>query len=290
MKTSTILELTRRWTPKPLKEAVRLPLSWIGRHYMVPKGERFLNVVLGQLPDACSFVQIGSNDGKNGDPLHRFITTRPWSGLVVEPVPYLFDRLKATYAAKEGIISANVAIVSHPTESDFYFVREEANKILELPGWYDQIGSFSRDHIIKHFGEKIRPFIEARRVQQLRLDTLLKINNVIKLDLIHIDCEGYDYEILKSVDFAVWRPKVVIFEHKHLCSNDKRDAFELLSKSGYYGIVLDSDVVALDSGIWRQTTYFRRRYLSKRQSFHACDVPPSERADSRGAGASAVPL
>jgi hypothetical protein len=43
-------------------------------------------------------VQIGSNNGKSGDPIYRIILQRKgWKGLFVEPVPYLFHQLKTNY-------------------------------------------------------------------------------------------------------------------------------------------------------------------------------------------------
>jgi hypothetical protein len=43
---------------------------------------------------AATFVQIGSNDGTTGDPLRTFTEANDWSGLLVEPVPYVFARLQ----------------------------------------------------------------------------------------------------------------------------------------------------------------------------------------------------
>ena len=49
------------------------------------------------------FVQIGANDGRSlggtpgvtDDPIFEYVHTYRWSGLLVEPIPYLFDRLRS---------------------------------------------------------------------------------------------------------------------------------------------------------------------------------------------------
>jgi hypothetical protein len=43
------------------------------------------------------FLQIGSNDGVSGDPLNFFINNYNWHGVLVEPIPFLFDQLQRNY-------------------------------------------------------------------------------------------------------------------------------------------------------------------------------------------------
>ena len=45
------------------------------------------------------FVQIGSNDGVTSDPLQYFVDRYAWSGILVEPVPHVFERLHAARGA-----------------------------------------------------------------------------------------------------------------------------------------------------------------------------------------------
>ncbi|MBK7697246.1 MAG: FkbM family methyltransferase [Saprospiraceae bacterium] len=39
---------------------------------------------------------------------------------------------------------------------------------------------------------------------------------MFSIDLLHIDTEGYDWEILKQLRLAKYFPRPIIFEHKHL--------------------------------------------------------------------------
>ena len=44
----------------------------------------------------------------------------------------------------------------------------------------------------------------------------MKKHNVNDISFILIDTEGYDYEIIKLIDFEKYKPSILIFEHKHL--------------------------------------------------------------------------
>ena len=66
------------------------------------------------------------------------------------------------------------------------------------------------------------------------------------IDLIHIDTEGYDFEIIKSIDLGSLRPKVVIFEHYHLDPNDYTDCTDHLGSLGYEHVSIGMDTICLD--------------------------------------------
>ncbi len=75
--------------------------------------------------------------------------------------------------------------------------------------------------------------------------TLVKENQVENIDLIHIDTEGYDYEILKLFPFDDYQPTVVIFEHSHLSQEDRKAATEMLESQGYNISSYGADTLAL---------------------------------------------
>jgi hypothetical protein len=67
----------------------------------------------------------------------------------------------------------------------------------------------------------------------LTFGSLCRRNSVERIDLLLIDTEGYDWEILKGVDFEAWRPRVVVYEHAHLGRDDRDAASEMLTALGY---------------------------------------------------------
>ena len=171
-------------------------------------------------------VQIGSNDGNAGDPIRSLLLQNlSWAALFVEPVPFLFERLRKNYAGSSRFRFENVAIGERAGVCAFYYVHETAKEhVPELPSWFDQLGSFDRDHISRHFGSALNRFIVSMDVPTLSLAGLLERNNVDKVDLFHVDAEGYDWEIVRQLDLTKYTPQVILFEHKHLSMKAKSEA------------------------------------------------------------------
>ncbi len=181
---------------------------------------------------AVSAVQIGSNDGSTGDPVNNLILRNPgWTGLFVEPVPFLFERLRKNYPSEARLRFENVAISDKVGSLPFYYLSPEAGRVNpDLPEWFDQLGSFDREHIASKFGNSMDQFIVEAMIPTVSLEAVLKRNGVEKVDLLHIDTEGHDWVILKQFDLPRFRPRVILFEHKHLREQDKKRACDFLGK------------------------------------------------------------
>jgi hypothetical protein len=48
-----------------------------------------------------------------------------------------------------------------------------------------------------------------------------------------IDTEGFDYQIIRQVDFKRIHPDIIVYEHKHLSRQDALACRQLLQKQGY---------------------------------------------------------
>ena len=80
---------------------------------------RFLDELAAASPQIF-VVQIGSNDGVSGDPLHPYIKRFGWQGVLVEPLPHLCRELIETYAGIPGITCENAAIGEQSGIHDFF--------------------------------------------------------------------------------------------------------------------------------------------------------------------------
>lgn len=169
---------------------------------------------------ACFFVQIGSNDGVEGDPIHDLILANPqWRGLFIEPLAEPFAKLVESYGANDRFMFAQVAIADRPGVRPFYFVPRQAGEGRDLPILFDQMGSFNREHIAKH-GAVLDPLIVETMVKCEPLPSTLVRHRISHVDFIHIDVEGYDYEVLKQIDFKKWGTRLVLYESIHLSKSD----------------------------------------------------------------------
>ncbi|UCC95692.1 MAG: FkbM family methyltransferase, partial [Candidatus Omnitrophota bacterium] len=178
------------------------------------------------------FIQIGSCDGVKRDLIHGHILKYNWSGILVEPVRYLFQRLIKNYHGEKNLIFENIAVSREGGYRDFYYLRETNDP---MPSWYDEIGSFFKDNVLKHeFAiPNIEKYIVSEKVKTITFTDLIRKYKVKKIDLLHIDAEGYDYEILKLINFKDIKPGMILFEHRHLCDGDCKKSKSLLRENGY---------------------------------------------------------
>jgi len=200
--------------------------------------------------DDTFFIQVGSNDGKLGDPIRRLIVSnKTWKGIFIEPVPYLFEKLKLTYENSSRFIFENVAISSKSGRQKFFYIPELDKTDLNLPEWIDQLGSFDKKHILKHLEEfdieHLKEYIIEDIVDCATFEEICRRNEVRRIDLLHIDAEGYDFKVLSQVDFSKYKPSVVLFENKHLPEHEVIQAECLLKDEGYKWISLKGDHLCL---------------------------------------------
>lgn len=197
------------------------------------------------------FVQVGSNDGVKGDPIHDLIIGRKsWGGIFIEPVDFLFRRLRKNYGDADRFVFENVAIGTEKGSKKFYYVSEKAKDELELPYWHDQLGSFDRNHIIRIFGDEMSPYIVEENVECLTLQDVLDRNRVCAIDLIHIDTEGFDYQVLSQIDITRYKPSIILFEHHLLSDEEFVKARKLLRRTGYRLLQYGNDTLAIRRSLW----------------------------------------
>lgn len=183
------------------------------------------------LPDLSQIVQIGSNDGRQGDPIFDILESKPgWRALFVEPVPYLFETLVENFGNSENFEFFNAAI-NNGEKMTFYYVDPKAkDKLEDLPFWYDQLGSFDRAHIVKHLGGVLEPFIIELEIEGCSFPDMLAKFSIGEIDLLQVDTEGYDWNIISQLRSVETRPTMILFEHSHLGSDEKDAAFDFLKE------------------------------------------------------------
>lgn len=203
-------------------------------------------------------VQIGANDGQTHDSLFQYISKKELSGLLVEPQIDVFERLKNNYKENKNLKFANVAVGEKDGEIQFY--RINPNLVLEGMEYKASSGSsFYRDQIIGNVINRLPPatnnilkyisnnpsdYIIEVPVKVLTLDSLFRMHGVEKIDFLLIDCQGFDYKILKQLDFKKFSPDIINFEHGLLDLEELRESRKLLENHGYRYFVHAADTCA----------------------------------------------
>ena len=193
------------------------------------------------------FVQIGAYDGKVDDPIQQFVRERHWKGLLVEPQPDAFGRLRLNYEGYPGLLFENAAIAAEGGFLPFHRLKDEYASLFH--GDRGTLASLDPEHILKHLSKSVEASeaLEVTEIACLTFSSLLAKHGIAHVDLLQIDAEGQDDEIIRSIDFEAVKPEIIRFEHAHIDGLRKSECIELLLAQNYKIVVGAYDVTAFQS-------------------------------------------
>jgi FkbM family methyltransferase len=196
---------------------------------------------LAKKQQEIKFIQVGANDGISHDNIFPFFKGHKCRGVLVEPLPHFFERLKLNYADSPSMVPLKIAL--HPTAKTFDIFSVNPKALHKYPHWVSGIASFSKDHLLDNGIPEIDLMSES--VECTSLTQLVKDHDLFGLDYLQIDTEGFDDEIIKMIDFSIIKPKLIKFESVHLSQSQKYDTASLLKAQGYKLIDERRDMIAL---------------------------------------------
>jgi FkbM family methyltransferase len=191
-----------------------------------------------------TFVEIGANDGKKNDPLYYYIIKYGWRGILVEPDPVNFKKLKENYQSVDGMHFENSGIGPEQGVMLFYKIKDITD---QEPGWYDQIGSFDKKTFLENisFGKGLDQRIVADPLPVISFDQLLEKYNFGTPNLLHLDAEGFDYRILRSIDFTKHSIHLILFESEWMTKIELKEIVQHLRKHRYRVVRSGIDYAAI---------------------------------------------
>jgi len=205
------------------------------RRLVYPANYESTKYWIEQLSRDCDshIVQIGAHDGKTDDPIYKAINrNRQWQCLFVEPIPYLFERLKANYGNHERFRFEMAAIADSTGAIPFYYIPESA--FSEVPENYSQISSFSKEHVLSLSQGVVDEYIEEIEVPCMNLNALLSKHDIDDIHVLIIDAEGYDWKILSQLNLENLRPHIILVEVLNLAEQEIHELKSSLSR--YYSL------------------------------------------------------
>jgi len=175
-----------------------------------------------------------------------------WSGLLVEPLPGVFELLKRNYrrVPEERLTFVNAAVVAGPGGPlTFWTIAPAALDRLGLEArlGYLRKSSLDREQVVQWVdGTTVTEAdVVGVTVPSLSFSQLLERHwDEREVHLVVIDAEGYDLAVLRSIDFEHHAPEAVLYESKHL-GEGEAVARELLEDHGYDVTRLGEDTGAV---------------------------------------------
>lgn len=161
------------------------------------------------------YVDIGANDPVN-DSVTKFFYDKGWSGVNVEPIKTVFDKLNKN---RKRDVNLNIGISSRAGKLT---LREYENT---------GISTFSD-------GEKKKKHIDKYKdyeVEVQTLDWIFKNHVKSRVNFLKIDVEGYEYEVIKGNNWTEFRPELVCVEANHI----NKDWRPILASNKYKKVFFD---------------------------------------------------
>jgi len=169
------------------------------------------------------FIDIGAHDGVLLSNTYFFEKTLDWTGICIEPLPEVFDRLEKNRTS----ICINGCVTETRTKVPF----------LKISGYSDMlsgiIDKYDPEHLkrIEHEQAVHGGTSELVDVEGYPLNALLEFYGIYHVDFISLDTEGGELDILKSIDFSRFQVDVIVVENNYSVQFN-----EFLSSKGYIKI------------------------------------------------------
>lgn len=162
-------------------------------------------------------VDVGAADGATYSNSRFLIRDHGWRGVMIEPEPRQFAQLADLYRD-----SVNARVIQAAAAS--------VEGVAQL--WPAEMGST----MVAEWRDRIERTIPGLRygkpvpVRTAPLTVLLDEVRCPAIDFLSVDAEGMDLDILRSMDWSRWRPKLVCVE----CGQDRGgELFDFMAGVGY---------------------------------------------------------
>jgi hypothetical protein len=123
-------------------------------------------------------------------------------------------------------------------------VSEKRGEITCYQGQHDLLAGINRDEVVK-FETKMKdpntlkdPVISTFVVPSMPLKDILEkhLNKGQVIDILSIDCEGEDFAVVRSNDWALYRPRLICVEDNHYPSDPEFIPF--FQANGYRPVIV----------------------------------------------------
>lgn len=191
------------------------------------------------------FVGIGANDGKANDPLYPFIERCGLAGILLEPIPEVFERLAALHSGNSSVRCINAALAEVDGEATIYTVRMDGVSFDKA----QQFSSFRKASLLSQTAwvPDVADRVIERAVRTVSFATIERLAaeaGADRIDILQTDTEGFDGEVLRLMRAQGIAPAIVNFERLHMDKVEIEGHVGMFLDDGYLVSVGASDVVA----------------------------------------------
>lgn len=174
------------------------------------------------------FIEAGANDGVSQSNTKLLEDRFGWTGLLIEPSPVSFDKVKVN---RPKCINFNSALVSFDYKGDTISGDFNGHLMSSVDG--------------KRLNKNADITIKART-----LTAICEESKIFNIDLFSLDVEGYEYDVLNGIDFSKINIKYFLIE---VYNKDYQKIVDFLDTKGYSLLYNISNYNKKDNPIWDGT-------------------------------------
>jgi FkbM family methyltransferase len=159
------------------------------------------------------FIEVGAGDGINFSNTYLLEKEFNWRGILIEPNRTFFE---SCLKSRKSKVINKLLLDRNKTELKFYE---------KISGEFSHAEGFGNDS-----ASEVKSYYD---VEIIKFDEIFDSKNISEeIDFLSIDTEGSEAEILYSIDFSKYSPKVICIEHNF---NKKNRVFfkKYLASKGY---------------------------------------------------------
>ena len=204
-------------------------------HFFSQAGQdKFVNDSYFRSMNNGFFVEIGAYNGIDGSNCYFFEKFLNWSGIAIEPSPSQFLALQKNRKCK----CVNKAVAKKSEKIEFIDVIEGYTQM-------SGINNSSYQKTLEIINKDLRTVLDKKIIEAATFSEIVEYNYLI--DYLSIDVEGGEMDILESIDFDLYKIKVLSIENNYPSEINYE---KYLSEKGFCYI----DSVGVDE------IYFNKKY------------------------------
>lgn len=192
------------------------------------------------------YVDVGAHDGRTFNNTLFFEQNRDWTGINIEPIPSVYQKLTAN---RPKSININVAVDSMDGSKEFLLSDGYTEMLSGIKDYYDQ-RHFNR---LQRENDMFHSKTETVAVKTQRLATIFKEHRISRVNYLSVDVEGAEFEVIKSIDFDHVFIDVIAFENNY--EDKSRPIVDYLRGKGYS--VLPSPGITIDIFMMHQDSSYK---------------------------------
>jgi FkbM family methyltransferase len=154
------------------------------------------------------FMDVGAHDGVDINNTLYFERYNNWSGINVEPIKSVYDKLVMN---RPNNININCAVCNNNGTAEFMLNKGYTEMISGLKSHYD------KRHLdrLNHENTLSSSSSEIITVNTKTIETICEYHNIKHINYLTIDVEGAEFDVIKSINFNKVFIDVITFENNY---------------------------------------------------------------------------